>query len=349
MKKFKNVFSKIVHNSVVQLVFICFIVVCLLSPNMPVSATSSNMSYGGIKSTDTIEIATNGFAGFTSKTDYFDSVSPMEPSNSYESEIGEFVPADDGKEEKLVYSSNIDLETKDIQKTIDDVHAKIKAVDGIIQNESMKNLNSIAREEDWYNRYNNAYGYIYVRIPQAKLNEFMDGLGSSEIYVVTDTSNSVENMTDIYYDNEARLKSLRTQESRLLYFMENATSIPDMLDIESRLADIQYKIDSITNSQLEIDNDVKYSKVQINIEEVVRYTEPTPNPQNFWERLKEYFDNSGDAFLENMEGLLAGVIYYGPYLVIVCVLFIILKHISKKRKSKKNTKIVQDSDENNEI
>ena len=228
------------------------------------------------------------------------------------------------QEEKLVYTSNISLETEDFDVANDTLHSAIKSLGGIIVAENAYNLSNVGYRSM----------HLTVRIPQENYDAFLAGL--SEVYNIASISNSVDNLTERYYDNENRLRSYRVQEERLFAMLEKAETVEEMLQIESRLCDVQYQIESLTNTQKTIDNDVKYATFYISLSEVKKYTSPTP--QTFGDRLSETVENSGEAFLDVLEGLLFVFIYLAPYLAIVAVIVsavIIGVKVAKKRKAKK--------------
>lgn len=231
------------------------------------------------------------------------------------------------KAEKLVYTANLTLETEDLETASDALHQKIEALGGIIVSENAYNLN---RENYRGRRSLN----MTARIPQENYDAFLNGLG--DICNVAGISRNVENLTERYYDNETRLKSYRIQEERLLSMLENAKNVSEMLEIESRLCDVQYHIESLTNTQRTIDNDVRYATFYLSLDEVAKYT--TPAPKTFGDRLGETLKESGEIFVEVAEGLLFIFIYALPYLLVVAVIVtvvIIIVKASRKKKKKK--------------
>ena len=109
-----------------------------------------------------------------------------------------------------------------------------------------------------------------------------------------------------------------------------------MLEIERRLCDVQYEIEVLTNTQKTIDNDVKYATFHLNLHEVTKFT--TPTPRTFGDRLSETLKDSGEGFVEFLEGALFVIILAAPYLVIFAVGFVIAIVIVKRRKKKLSVK-----------
>ncbi len=227
-------------------------------------------------------------------------------------------------EEKLVYTSRVTLETEDFEAANKTLHDTITSLGGIIVSENASNLNSVN-----YSGYRSLH--MTVRIPQENYDAFLNGL--SENYNVASINNSVENMTEYYYDSESRLKSYRIQEERLFAMLEKAENVTEMLEIERRLCDVQYEIEALTNTLRTIDNDVKYATFHINLNEVTKYT--TPAPKTFSDRLSDTLTGSVEAFGNFSEGLLFTVIYLAPYATIVAIITIITV-VSVKRSKRKN-------------
>lgn len=232
-------------------------------------------------------------------------------------------------EQKLVYTSHVTLETEEFEAANQSLHSTIASLGGIIVSENANNLGSV--------------GYralsMTVRIPQEHYDAFLSGL--SENYNVASIRNSVDNMTERYYDNENRLRALRIQEERLFAMLEKAATVEEMLKIETRLCDVQYEIEALTNTQRTIDNDVRYATFYLNLNEVTKYT--TPTPKTFGDRLGETVKDSGELFAEFGESVLFGLIYFFPYAVIIGVITVIAV-VSVKRKKKAKNKS-EDKDE----
>ena len=231
------------------------------------------------------------------------------------------------REEKLVYTASVTLESEDFEAASDALHQKIASLGGIIVSENAYNLNKKG--------YGGRSMDMAVRIPQENYETFLAGL--SDICNVAAVNRYVENLTERYYDNENRLKSYRIQEERLFAMLEKAESVTEMLEIESRLCDVQYQIEALTNTQRTIDNDVRYSTFNLSLAEVKKFT--TPEPETFGDKFKEAVGGSVESFGVFSENLLFFFIYVLPYLlcvaVVIVVVLVIVKVSKKKRKEDK--------------
>ena len=255
---------------------------------------------------------------------------PSASADSYKSENTDSAgmpSANPVREEKLVYTASVTLESEDFEAASDALHQKIASLGGIIISENAYNLNGKS--------YGNRSMNMTVRIPQESYETFLTGL--SDICNVAEVNRYVDNLTERYYDNENRLKSYRIQEERLFAMLEKAESVTEMLEIESRLCDVQYQIEALTNTQRTIDNDVRYSTFNLSLAEVKKFT--TPEPETFGDKFKEAVGGSVESFGVFSENLLFFFIYVLPYLlcvaVVVVIVLVIVKVAKKKRKEDK--------------
>lgn len=255
---------------------------------------------------------------------------PSASADSYKSENTDSAgtpSANPVREEKLVYTASVTLESEDFEAASDALHQKIASLGGIIVSENAYNLNKKG--------YGGRSMDMTVRIPQENYETFLAGL--SDICNVAAVNRYVENLTERYYDNENRLKSYRIQEERLFAMLEKAESVTEMLEIESRLCDVQYQIEALTNTQRTIDNDVRYSTFNLTLTEVKKFT--TPEPETFGDKFKEAVGGSVESFGVFSENLLFFFIYVLPYLlcvaVVVVIVLVIVKVSKKKRKEDK--------------
>lgn len=254
---------------------------------------------------------------------------PSASADSYKSENTDSAgmpSANPVREEKLVYTASVTLESEDFEAASDALHQKIASLGGIIVSENAYDLNKKG--------YGGRSMDMTVRIPQENYETFLAGL--SDICNVAAVNRYVENLTERYYDNENRLKSYRIQEERLFAMLEKAESVTEMLEIESRLCDVQYQIEALTNTQRTIDNDVRYSTFNLSLAEVKKFT--TPEPETFGDKFKEAVGGSVESFGVFSENLLFFFIYVLPYLLcvaVVVVIVLVIVKVSKKKKEKK--------------
>ena len=93
------------------------------------------------------------------------------------------------------------------------------------------------------------YADLTLRIPVEKLAEFTAAVNS--LSNVVSSSRNTEDVTLQYVDTESRVKTLETERDRLLELMEQAETMSDLLEIESRLTEVRGELERYA-SQLKV-------------------------------------------------------------------------------------------------
>ncbi len=131
---------------------------------------------------------------------------------------------------KFIITVNMDAETDDLDTLMDSLTAKIAALSGYIENQDIHNGSTYSNR-----RYRNAS--MTVRIPVQQLDAFTEAVGSASNIV--SSSRSTEDVTLSYVDTESRITALKTEQTRLLELMEQAETMSDLLEVESRLTEVR--------------------------------------------------------------------------------------------------------------
>ena len=224
---------------------------------------------------------------------------------------------------KIVYNSNISIESKkfdDDDKALKDL---VKQNKGYFESSSIEGSAESSRRTAYYT----------VRIPAANYDSFMDAVGG--IGSVINSSSNANDITSSYVDVQARLKTLNTKLARLEELEAKAESVEDLLDIEDRINDVVYEIESYSAQLKMYDDWIDYCTVNVDIREVATYTEP--KQETIWNRYGEAFKNSLDGFIKVVQGIVFVLIYLLPFIVVGLIVFFIVRAIIKKKRSAKQT------------
>lgn len=187
----------------------------------------------------------------------------------------------------------------------------------------------------------NRYSHIVFRIPSERLDEFKGDLaGIGNLLSVNVTTDDV---TESYYDIEARLASLEAQRDRYMALLEEAKSLEEILILDDALAEVLYQIESYTGTLNKYDSLSAYSTVTVNLQEVKELTEEEEDPETFGERIAASFTDSVDALAEFFKGAVVVIAAVVPWVALPAVIVIVIL-ICVKRSAKKREK-PQESDE----
>lgn len=229
---------------------------------------------------------------------------------------------------KLVKTVSMETETEDMDALLEALNRKVSELEGYVEQRNVYNGSAYGGS---YSRY----ASLVTRIPAARLSEF-----TTEVSQVSNVVNQREEIDDItlaYVDTEGRLEALKAERKRLMELLEKAETMSDLLEIESRLTEVNYELESVASQLRVYDNQVDYATVNLSIDEVRKLT-PVAK-QSVWQRMGNGFlenlKNLGNGLVELLVLLVAGL----PYLVLIAalaaVIILLVRRGAKRKKGKK--------------
>ncbi len=232
-------------------------------------------------------------------------------------------------EQKLIKTVNMSAETTEFDTLVAEVRAKTESAGGYVENSDVGGD---------YGMDMTRYAYLVLRIPADKLDDFVGEIKDASN--VRSFGESTEDVTLQYTDLDTHIKALREELDALFTMMEQATSMKDILSIQSQITDVRYEIESYESQLRVYDNQVTYSTVYLDLYEVSR--ESSTAGKTFGERVKAKFNDNlyqmGQGFQNFMVGLLGGLPILLPIVVICVVVIVVLRKFWKKRKNDKQKK-----------
>lgn len=206
---------------------------------------------------------------------------------------------------KWIVTVNMDAETEDLDTLLKNLEQEIRNLKGYVEDQELYNGSTYSTR-----RHRNAR--LTVRIPAGDVDAFTGAV--SGIANVVSTNVSRDDITLQYVDTESRVTALKTQETRLLELLAQADTTADLLEIESRLSDVRYELESYSSRLRLYDNQVDYATVYLYISEVQEYT-PVAE-KTVWERIRDGFTSSLEGVWDGAVDFLVWVIANSPYLLV---------------------------------
>lgn len=240
--------------------------------------------------------------------------------------------------EKIIYSAYISLQTTEFDRSVAALENSVKQMGGFIENSDTSG--NVRYESDGSTRVVDRSANYTVRIPVASFDTFLQQ--SSDLGNVLNSTKTAENVTSAYTDYEARLSSLRIQEERLLAMLEKAETVETLIELESRLSEVRYEIESIERNLRNLDSKISYSTVTLFLREVEIYT-PTANVQRtFGQKLRDAFHDGWSRFGRSIQNFCVNLTEALPALLILAVIVVavllIIRRIRRKHRAAKAAK-----------
>ncbi len=230
---------------------------------------------------------------------------------------------------KLIKTVNMQVETQEFDMLVSTLRTEVEAMGGYVEKFTSSNYKEgVSRD-----------AYFEARVPAELLDGFLEQVGGQSNVVFQDET--VEDVTLQYVDLDTHKKSLLTEQGRLLELLEKAESVEDLIEIERRLSEVRYQIESLEAQLRTIDNQVTYSTVCISVREVKLYTPAAE--ESIWQRISSGFESNVYNLLWWLEDFVVSCIINLPFIllwiVVLLALFIILRLVMKMLRKKIEKKI----------
>ena len=190
---------------------------------------------------------------------------PESPEGGYGGMNGSYggVPAN----AKIIYTADMSLETKEFDEAQQALEDVVNELGGYFESRSV-NQGGHYRSLD-----------CTVRVPVKNFITFLDRAG--ETAHVTNRSEYLEDVSEAYYDQEARLATQRIKLERLQELLGKAENMADIITIESAISETELQIEYLTGSLRQYDSQINYSTVSIYLREVYRLSTDEEAPVTF--------------------------------------------------------------------
>ncbi len=243
---------------------------------------------------------------------------------------------------KFIKNANFTMQTLEFDSTLARLETLAAEMGGFIQS---SNVSGQSIKTDYPGA---RYASFTLRIPASGLDDF--GERVKELGNITAQSENIQDVSDYYYDTEARLKTLRTEEERLLEILKKAENLSDILTIESALSNVRYQIESMDGQMRRLEDQITYSTIYLNVEEVLDSSKLVVSPLTLGQRISERFASSIKGiktFIENAIVFVAGdILVIALWGIVLFGLFVVGKRYFKTRNASPKLTEEGKSDEN---
>jgi len=221
----------------------------------------------------------------------------------------------------IIRTGTINIEVEkfdDAEKKVSEAAGKFS---GYITNTS-SNLNAGGKEQ----------GSISVRIPSEKFDFFISEV--SAIGKVMSQNISGNDVTEEYIDLEARQRTQKELENRLLQLLSEKTAkLTDVVEVEQKLSNVRENIERTEGRMKFLKDQSAFSTLTISLFEPSLLQ--TSSGGGFFYEIGEGFKRGIEGFTEVLSWLITFIISFSPILVFLAILLFILKKYLRNRKLKR--------------
>lgn len=210
-----------------------------------------------------------------------------------------------GTEHKIIYQAQVELAVEDFSGVGDEV-ARLARQFGAYVADS--NLSGSTGE--------NRHGVWKIRVPVARFEEFVTAAkGLGELVRASTTSQDV---SEEYYDVDARIRNKTKQEERLIALLEERPGkLEDVIAIERELSRVREELERMQGRLRFLTDRTSLTTVELSVAEIHNY-EPA-QAATLATRLRRSLEQSATALQSSGEALLVAAAGVVPWLPVVAL------------------------------
>ncbi len=221
---------------------------------------------------------------------------------------------------KIIYNAQLTLVVDDVSKLSDKVSAAVKDAGAYVSASDVASYTQTQRRATWT-----------VRVPVERFDSFV----ASVIRFGEVQQNHVDSqdVTQEYYDLDARITNKQQEEKRLQKHLDESTGkLEDILAVEREITRVRGEIEQAQGRIRYLGNLASLSTVTITATEVQDYKPPVR--PTFAGRIGQTFQRSVNNLVEFVEGIVLAVVGFVPWIPVFLVLaFPVLFFIRRVRKA----------------
>lgn len=206
---------------------------------------------------------------------------------------------------KIIYRAKVELAVEDFTPVQAKVAEAVKKFDGYIADSSLAGSAGSIRRGTWK-----------IRIPAARFDEFVAAAkGFGELINASTTS---EDVSEEYFDVEARIRNKTKEEERLLKLLDDRTGkLADVLEVERELSRVREETERMQGRMRVLADLTTLTTVELVVTEMRNY-EP-PQAADLATRVRRAFAQSLDGLRAFGESVLIGAVAIAPWLPVIFV------------------------------
>lgn len=221
------------------------------------------------------------------------------------------------QDKKIVYRANLTIETADLVGSREKILDLTEEIEGIME----------------YNDQNEQHFYFSLKIPADRFDDFLNEVKA--IGRVTHSSVTAEDVTEQYYDTEARLESKRALLEKYRSYLPQASDLKEIMEVERQINSAVTELEQWEARMKRLEKEIAYSSVTVSLQ-LPAYVDKPDSSQT----MKDKFLSIGKNLKVAFAYIGLGAIYFlaigSPFFIAALLIFLIVRGAKRKRKSKKN-------------
>jgi hypothetical protein len=233
---------------------------------------------------------------------------PAEMADSATQSAASPLPAAKGAnavQRKIVYRATVDLVVEDFEPIPARIDNLVRKFDAYLARSNVSGTPGTPRTGQWT-----------VRVPADHYDAFL--AASRQLGEVRRVGSDSQDVTEEFYDVEARIRNEKQEEARLLSLLDKATGkLEEVLAVEREISRVRGEIEQSEGRMRVLSNLTALATVELNVAEVKDYV--PEEAVTYGTRLRRAFEGSVRALVFAADQLSIAMVALSPWLLVILV------------------------------
>lgn len=232
-----------------------------------------------------------------------------EAASSDEASPGAALPPSDKIQRKIIYTAEVDLVVEDFDPIPAQVDALVKEYAGYVARSEVTGSEGYQRRGRWT-----------LRVPVENYEACLTA--ARTLGEVRSVSSDSQDVSEEFYDIEARLRNKREEEDRLRRLLDEATGkLSDVLDVQREISRVREEIERMEGRLRVLADLTSLTTIVLSVQEIRDYV-PEEAP-TYLTRVRRAFSGSISALVSAAQAVSIALVAVAPWLPVVLVVFVL--------------------------
>ena len=227
---------------------------------------------------------------------------------------------------KLIRRASARLQT-------DDFSAAEAALNALVVEQGGYYESAAVEGGGYYDRNAARYGSYVIRVPRQAYDTFLSGVDG--VGYVVSLNQSSEEIGEVYFDTEARLRTQQTKQTRLLALLEQAATMEDIIDLENALSEVEYQIEQYSTELRRYDSLVDYATIGVELYEVRRLSDGAGTADRLGTRISTALSEGAQGAGEALGYVIVWCAYHLIALLVLAAAAAVVLAVCLRRRKKR--------------
>jgi uncharacterized protein DUF4349 len=229
-------------------------------------------------------------------------------------------PAAGGEDEaiarKIIYTAEIALIVESLDKAERELSRLVQAGKGYVAQMDIRGQPGSSRTGTWK-----------VRVPVGRFESFLDAVAS--LGELENRQISSQEVTEEYYDLEARIKNKKVEEARLLKHLEESTGkLKDTLEVEKEVNRVREEVERMEGRIRLLTNLSSLTTITVVLHERLHYV--PPRAPSFGTTIARTFETSVQVLIDAGKAVVLFAVAIAPWLPLIALAAWLVWRLSRR-------------------